>query len=63
MQTCSCKDWDAPNAAHTVEASLDLSANSFIAFPNAVVATGTGSLQLNDTPPSPTKRFYRFRFP
>ncbi|MGZ5552312.1 MAG: choice-of-anchor Q domain-containing protein [Chthoniobacterales bacterium] len=53
-----------PNAAHAAEASPDLSPNSFTAFPNAVIASGTGALQLNDTPSaSPTKRFYRFRFP
>ena len=37
-----------PNRPHTVEASPDLSPNSFVALPDLIMADGTGALQHDD---------------
>lgn len=53
-----------PNRPHAVEASPSLAPNSFTSFPSMPMADGTGVLQFDDaTAASPTKQFYRLRFP
>lgn len=53
-----------PNAAHTIEWSLNLSPNSFAPFPTSATADGTGALQYEDAGAvGLTKRFYRLAFP
>jgi CSLREA domain-containing protein len=53
-----------PNRPHKIEASPDLSPNSFVAFPTTPTADGTGALQYDDsTAVGRPKQFYRLRFP
>lgn len=56
-----------PNGTHTVQASPDLSPNSFTPIatgPMGVTADATGALQYNDAGAvGLTKRFYRLAFP
>ena len=52
----------APNTAFHIEASPDLSPNSFVPL-DPVNSNGSGLLQYEDDDPGFTKRFYRFTFP
>jgi hypothetical protein len=53
-----------PSHLHTIEASPDLSPNSFTAIPPGVTADSNGVLQYDDAGAvGLTKRFYRLSFP
>ncbi len=52
----------APNTAYHIEASPDLSPNSWQSLA-PVLSNGSGALQYDDNPGPLTKRFYRFVYP
>ncbi len=53
-----------PNTAYHIEASPDLSTDSFSQLnPNPVNSSPSGALEYEDDPGNLTKRFYRFTFP